>query len=62
MAFWIILGEPAQHAYLARLLRARRKRPRRRTADERDDLASLHSKTVGAAGQGQRDVRQAFRL
>jgi hypothetical protein len=32
----------------ATLLRARRERPRRRTADQRDELASLHSITPSA--------------
>src|SRR5262249_59786326 len=33
---------------LARLLRARRERPRRRTAEQRDELAPLHSITSSA--------------
>src|SRR5262249_2811229 len=41
----------AEHAYGAplRLLRARRKRPRRRAAEKRDELASLHHSITSSA-------------
>src|SRR5262249_16092403 len=49
--FRIVLGQARQHADApqpARLLRVRRKRPRRRTPEKRDELASSHSITSSA--------------
>src|SRR5262245_65180631 len=51
LTFRIIGGEVHEHAdapHAARLLRARRERPRRRAAKERDDLAPSHSITSSA--------------
>src|SRR5262249_5506510 len=48
----IVRGQVHEHAdaphTLARLLRTHRERPRRRAADERDELAALHSITSSA--------------
>src|SRR5262249_11426947 len=41
-----------------RLLRPRRQRPRRRTAEQRDELASLHSITSSAATWSVRGTRR----
>src|SRR5262249_26885886 len=43
-----VAGDEDANGRHPRLLRARRKRPHRRAADERDDLASLHSITSAA--------------
>src|SRR6516164_7141742 len=52
LSFWIILRIVHQHcdpAHPLALLRTRRERPRgRRAADERDELAALHSITSSA--------------
>src|SRR6516165_4486169 len=48
----IVLGKGRQHAHAPRimveLLRARRERPRRSAAEQRDELATLHSITSSA--------------
>src|SRR5262249_45240641 len=51
LRFRVILGKPDQHAdapHPLALLRSRRQRPRRRAADERDEVAALHSMTSSA--------------
>src|SRR5262245_30216976 len=50
-AFRIVRGGAHEHAdtsHLVGLLRARRQRPRRRAAEQRDELAPLHSITSSA--------------
>src|SRR5215471_8869102 len=52
LRFQIAFGKVRQHAnspHALGLLRARRQRPRRRAANERDELAALHSITSSAA-------------
>src|SRR5262249_17024105 len=51
LCFRIVLGEAHQHCdppHAVGLLCARRERPRCRAADQRDELASLHSITSSA--------------
>src|SRR5262249_26227132 len=49
LTFWINLGKPTQHAYLARLLRACRKRPCGCRAEQRDELAPPHHSITSSA-------------
>src|SRR6516225_7799555 len=50
--FWIVLGECMQEhnaPHPLRLLRARRKRPSRRAAEQRDEVAALHHSITSSA-------------
>ncbi len=63
--FRIVLGIGHQHAdapHPLGLLRARRERPRRRAAEQRDELAPLHSITLSARATSPAGTSMADRL